>query len=511
MTACVRVRSPAADGSTFGILPPVHSHGGPATPLPWQLRQDAAIDRRISRHDVPINVSRRDEPIPRSQTRLFGDPVAEPEPAAAPAPSKRRPTEPDKASEPDVVSVADVTRLVADTMSREPGLRNVWIRGEVSNFKAHVSGHWYFSLKDDESQIGAACFRGANSRIPFEPENGLSVIALGTVEVYKPQGKYQVIVRDMKPDGAGALALAYEQLRRRLDAEGIFDEARKRPLPPMPRRVGVITSMSGAAVRDVVSVAQRRWPGVQLILRGARVQGEGAAEEVARAIRLFNENDAADVLIVGRGGGSMEDLWAFNEEVVVRAIAASRIPVVSAVGHETDFTLADFAADLRAPTPSAAAEIVVPSAADLIAALRQAEADLARRLTSRVSLARERYASLTRTMAARRPDRLLAERAQRLDDARERLAFAARTHADRGRRRLAHASSLLHSLSPLNVLARGYAVAFNEAETVLRSVNDVPDGAAVRVMLHDGDLDVEVRGRRTRNDSPPLPDPEESP
>ncbi len=447
---------------------------------------------------------RRDRPA--KQTSLFGKGFGEsvPAPGSADAPPPSAPTVTIEEAGPSVVSVAEITRRVSDAIGATPLLRGVWVKGEISNFKSYGgSGHWYFTLKDEkeEGQIAAVCFRRENARIPFEPSDGLSVLAYGSVRVYGARGNYQLYVQDIKPDGAGALALAFEQLKKRLAAEGLFDESRKVPIPSIPARIGVVTSLSGAAVRDIITVVTRRWPAARIVLRGVRVQGDGSGSEIAAAIRSFNAHDAADVLIVGRGGGSIEDLWAFNEEVVVRAIAESHIPIVSAVGHETDFTLADFAADERAPTPSAAAERVVPDAREFVTYLREVQVRLARGLTDRVVLARERVTRLSSAIALASPERLLAERRQRLDDAGERMGNAARTQAERARGRLERAAALLDSLSPLSTLARGYAVAFKTDGSVVRAREDVETGESLRLRVERGEVRVTVAAPIQENES----------
>src|SRR5438128_85220 len=295
------------------------------------------------------------------------------------------------------VSVSELTGIIRGEMERR--FASVWVEGEISNFRAHGSGHWYFTLKDEFAQLRAACYRSSNQRIRFRPEDGLQVRARGRVSVYEAKGEYQLIVETLEPVGAGALQLAFEQAKARLQAEGLFATELKRPIPIFPRRIGVVTSPSGAAIRDIINVISRRTRSVHLLLAPARVQGEGAAQEIARAIKLLNDHHARalrdgsrdggiDVMLVGRGGGSVEDLWAFNEEVVARAIRGSMIPVISAVGHETDFTIADFAADLRAPTPSAAAELVAAHEEQLCAQLERLVGVLRRSI--RFSLAQER-------------------------------------------------------------------------------------------------------------------------
>src|SRR5207302_169049 len=302
------------------------------------------------------------------------------------------------------LSVSELTVKIRDTL--EKSFATVWVEGEISNFRQHTSGHWYFTLKDEFAQLRAACYRSSNQRIRFRLEDGLQVRARGRLSVYEQKGEYQLVVETLEPVGAGALQLAFEQTKVRLQAEGLFASEIKRPIPFFPRRIGVVTSPSGAAIRDIINVISRRTRTVHLLLAPARVQGEGASHEVVRAIRFLNEYHARalregrpdggiDVILVGRGGGSIEDLWAFNEEVVARAIRASMIPVISAVGHETDFTIADFAADLRAATPSAAAELVAAHEEQLCAQLESLIAGLSRSLRFRVAAERARVQELT--------------------------------------------------------------------------------------------------------------------
>src|SRR5438067_3332545 len=306
-------------------------------------------------------------------------------------------------TEPQPVSVSELTASIRSAL--EKGFSTVWVEGEISNYRALNSGHWYFTLKDEFAQLRAACYRSTNQRIRFRPEDGLQVRARGRLTVYEPKGEYQMIVETLEPVGAGALQLAFEQTKARLQAEGLFAAELKRPIPFFPRRIGIVTSASGAAIRDIINVISRRTRTVHMLIAPARVQGEGAAHEIARAINLLNDyhvralrdnrhDNAIDVMILGRGGGSIEDLWAFNEEVVARAIRSSRIPIISAVGHETDFTIADFVADLRAPTPSAAAEMVAAHEEQLCSRLEQMIGGLNRTLRYRISFDRSRVRDL---------------------------------------------------------------------------------------------------------------------
>ncbi len=358
------------------------------------------------------------------------------------------------------LSVSELTGQVRAAV--ESRFASVWVEGEISNFKAHASGHWYFTIKDESSQLRATCFRGVNQRIRFRPSSGLQVRARGRLTVYEPRGEYELIVEGLDPVGAGALRVAFEQLRERLAAEGLFDEARKRPLPLLPRRVGIVTSPSGAALHDVLNVIARRTRTVNVLFAPARVQGAGAGAEIARAIESLNQyhraalaagrtNDTLDALIVGRGGGSSEDLWAFNEEEVARAIRASAIPVISAIGHETDFTIADFAADVRAPTPSAAAELVAAREDEVSALVGTLTRDLVRAARYQVAEARAR---VNEQVAASAFDEVSARlrTAQRAHtEAARRLESLMRATQERARRRM---EAALRSLSPTRTARR---------------------------------------------------------
>jgi exodeoxyribonuclease VII large subunit len=453
----------------------------------------------------------------------------------APAPGARKPG--GKGGEPPVYTVTQLTRQIRLVL--EGALPTVLVEGEISNLKAAASGHVYFNLKDEGAQVRCVMFRAAAQALRFAPEDGLHVLVTGRLSVYEARGEYQIQVLALEPRGTGALQLAFEQLKRKLEAEGLFDPARKRPLPFLPRRIGIVTSPQGAAIRDILHVLARRFPGLPVLIHPAAVQGARAAGEIAEGIATLNrlaERQQIDVLIVGRGGGSVEDLWAFNEEAVARAIHASRIPVVSAVGHEVDFTIADFVADVRAPTPSAAAEIVVPNRADLIVAVGGLKERLLERVQDVLVLRRERWAGLRARLGS--PEAPLRQVAQRLDDlgarlaqarafrlraARERvehgrklllnlrpdravalhragvrqmeraLAPALRRHLAHLRQRLQARMDLLDSLSPLTVLKRGYAIAQDAAGRPVHSVRGAAPGDPLTVRLLDGRLETEVK------------------
>jgi exodeoxyribonuclease VII large subunit len=393
------------------------------------------------------------------------------------------------------MTVSELTALVKGCL--EEGIGPLWVEGEISNFLAHRSGHFYFTLKDATAQLRCVMFRNANLRLRFLPEDGMQCALFGRITVYERSGQYQLLTERMLPVGAGELQLAFDQLKARLAAEGLFDPERKRRLPAYPATIGVVTSQSGAAVRDIVRILRRRWPPIRIVLRPAQVQGAAAAQDVARAIEELNRLAGVDLLIVGRGGGSLEDLWAFNEEPVARAIAGSRIPVISAVGHETDTTIADFVADLRAPTPSAAAELAVRDFREVLGSARLLRHRAERALARRLAELRLRLRTLAAGPALRSPlDRLRAasQRADELLARAQRGAIAALTAA---RQRSARVAASLAALNPEAVLQRGYALAFDAAGRVVASVADAPEGARLRLRLRDGELDCRVVGRAT--------------
>lgn len=398
------------------------------------------------------------------------------------------------ASEPQIYSVRELTAMVKERLTSDPRLAGVAVLGEISNFKHHSSGHMYFTLKDEHSRLRCVMFRRENMRLRFRPADGQAVIAKGDVSVYEAAGDYQLYVREMVPAGHGELALAFEQLKQKLAAEGLFDEERKRPLPVLPRRIGVVTSPEGAALRDIISVTRRRFPNMPILLAPAVVQGEEGPDSVVRAIRLMNEHGGVDVLIVGRGGGSLEDLWTFNDERVARAIAASRIPVISAVGHETDFTIADFVADKRAPTPSAAAEMAVPDKRALLAHIQGQYERLQSGVRRRIEQGRARLRLLESRPVLARPGELLLEYRQRVDDAEERAGRAARDMLDQRERALAAAAGKLDALSPVATLARGYAVARRaDMGQVVRRGGQVAAGDELLIRVVDAELTASVK------------------
>jgi len=392
-----------------------------------------------------------------------------------------------------VFSVRQLTRYVKTLLERDEGLRDVWVRGEISNCVRHSSGHVYFTLKDEASQIRCVAFRENAERMSCTPENGARIIVHGAVTVYERAGQYQLYVIEAVADGIGSLHQRFEQLKEKLRAEGLFDAARKRPIPPFPKRIVIVTSADGAAFHDFSVIAHRRWPGVSVTLVPAAVSGAGAAPSLVRAIAEAARVPDAEVIVVARGGGSLEELWAFNEESVARAITASPVPVVSAVGHETDFTIADFVADLRAPTPSAAAELLTPDAASLCAhalRLRQRARHAVRRLLERH---RRELELVRRRRVLTAPRALFAEARQRVDEAMRRLRITATQGIERRQTRLTALSERARALDPLAVLARGYCVMRLPATgAVVRAIGQVKAGDEAEVVLHDGSAWCEV-------------------
>lgn len=402
---------------------------------------------------------------------------------------------------PDVLTVSQLNRYVKSVLDGDPNLQEIFLSGEISNFTNHYrSGHLYFSLKDSRSAIKAVMFASAARRLRFLPEDGMQVIVRGRAALYEQGGQYQFYIEEMQPEGIGALNFAFEQLKEKLFREGLFLEERKRPLPRYPQRIGVITSPTGAAIQDILQILARRWPVAEVVFCPVLVQGDGAAPQIAEAIRRFNACRAADVLIVGRGGGSIEDLWAFNEEPVARAVAASEIPVISAVGHETDFTICDFAADLRAPTPSAAAELATPEIGEEAAQVAALEACLRERIQAQVRSARDNLRQLSATRVIREPIELIQMRRMAADHLSSRFAHAARETLSGAKTRLADTAGRLDAMSPLKVLQRGYAVVTKEGAAV-REIGMLCPGDRIEVLLSGGKAgcDVVEVGKETQN------------
>jgi exodeoxyribonuclease VII large subunit len=370
------------------------------------------------------------------------------------------------------LTVSELSQLIKGTLERE--IEAVWVVGEISNFRVPPSGHLYFTLKDNKSQISAVMFRRESASLAFRPENGMEALCFGRVSLYAARGDLQIYVEIMEPRGKGALYLAFEQLKRRLGAEGLFAAERKRALPFLPRSIGIVTSLRGAALRDMLRILNDRFAERRVIVRPVKVQGDGAAAEIAEGIAELGRSGLVDVMIVGRGGGSLEDLWAFNEEVVARAIFSSPVPVISAVGHEVDFTIADFVADHRAPTPTAAAEMAIARREDLIEQLGELYGRFARSTQNRIEAERDALAGLSRRLAD--PRRRLSENQMLIDELSLSLWRRFQDGLTRARQRLAHGSERLNGLSPLAVLDRGYAIAHKMPEGRI-----VKDSAAVKI------------------------------
>lgn len=388
-----------------------------------------------------------------------------------------------------IATVSQINGYVKKILDHNQILNNVWVKGEISNFKNHYSGHMYLTLKDEGGVLKAVMFKNSAKMLSFMPQDGMKVMARGRVSVYEAGGSYQLYIEEMIPDGVGDLYVAYEQLKQRLSEEGLFSEEYKKPIPRFPERVGVITATTGAAVRDIINVITRRYPLAEIIIYPAQVQGKGAAESVVRAIEYFNYTDMVDTIIAGRGGGSIEDLWAFNEEIVARAIFDSKIPVISAVGHETDFTIADFVSDLRAPTPSAAAEIAVPSAVELRAAV---SAYNTRNVNAVMKQIENRRLTLKR-FALRTPKSRIEDENLRLDNLVRRIEQSFKLKLTQSRRILGETAGKLDALSPLQTLSRGYAIPVKDDGTVIRSAKTMKTGDEFTLKLKDGDADCVVK------------------
>jgi exodeoxyribonuclease VII large subunit len=435
-------------------------------------------------------------------------------------------------------SVAELTSRISNALSTQ--FSNLWVEGEVSNFHSAQSGHLYFTLKDAKAQVKCVCFRSQAMRLKFRPEDGLKLIVRGSISVYEPRGEYQIYVEHIEPSGVGALQLAFEQLKKRLEAEGLFEQGRKKPLPVLPGRIGVVTSPKGAAVRDIIRILRRRFSNLHLMVYPVRVQGDGAAEDIAAALKYFDRKRLVDVILLARGGGSIEDLWAFNEEVVARAIADCSIPIVSGVGHENDFTIADFVADVRASTPSAAAEMVVRSRQEFERHLQELEHKISQQMRYLLLEWRHHLKELSTHMGFRRLEDLLRRHRQQTDELTGRLAEALQGRIERLRHRYTIAGTRIVSFdlrariktlglrlaqrrtelgvrmerlmvgkiqllerlqlqleerSPLRVLERGYSICTDAEGNVLRSADQVAIGGEVNVQLARGRLGAEVRLR----------------
>lgn len=393
-----------------------------------------------------------------------------------------------------VLSVSQLNRYIKMNFDADENLANIFISGEISNFTNHYrTGHLYFTLKDDSAAVRAVMFNSSAKRLKFMPEDGMKVIARGRVSVYEASGQYQLYVDDMQPDGVGALNLAYEQLKEKLQKEGLFSELHKKPLPPYPEKVGVITSPTGAAVRDIINVLGRRFPYAEIVFCPVLVQGDGAHLQLTDAVNMFNSERAADVIIIGRGGGSIEDLWEFNDEGLARAVYNSEIPVISAVGHETDFTICDFVADMRAPTPSAAAELAVPDANELQYALSALKNRMFLNVSSGIADRRSRLEYLTSKGALKSPDEMLLNRSQRLDTAFSKMLSSYENRIGGKKVEFISAATALSKLDPMSVLMRGFAFVSDKSGKNVCSSQALAKGDKINVRFHDGSAVCEVK------------------
>lgn len=393
-----------------------------------------------------------------------------------------------------VLSVSQLNRYIKMNFDADENLANIFISGEISNFTNHYrTGYLYFTLKDDSAAVRAVMFNSSAKRLKFMPEDGMKVIARGRVSVYEASGQYQLYVDDMQPDGVGALNLAYEQLKEKLQKEGFFSELHKKPLPPYPEKVGVITSPTGAAVRDIINVLGRRFPYAEIVFCPVLVQGDGAHLQLIDAVNLFNSERAADVIIIGRGGGSIEDLWEFNDEGLARAVYNSEIPVISAVGHETDFTICDFVADMRAPTPSAAAELAVPDANELQYALSALKNRMFLNVSSGIADRRSRLEYLTSKGALKSPDEMLSNRSQRLDTAFSKMLSSYENRIGGKKVEFISAATALSKLDPMSVLMRGFAFVSDKSGKNVYSSQALAKGDKINVRFHDGSAVCEVK------------------
>jgi len=389
----------------------------------------------------------------------------------------------------NILTVSEVNKYIKDMISRDGILSGLWVKGEISNFKNHYSGHFYFSLKDEKSVLKCVMFRSNASLLPFVPEDGMKVIIRGYVSVFERDGQYQLYAEEIQPDGIGALYIAFEKLKKKLEAEGLFDAAKKKKLPYLPKAIGVVTSSTGAVIRDIINVLSRRFYNFNLKLYPVQVQGEQAAGQIAAAVRRFNELDNVDVIIVARGGGSLEDLWPFNEEIVARSIYESRIPVISAVGHETDFTIADFVADVRAPTPSAAAELVMPERAVVENRLDSLKLRLRNAVMKKTAMERLLLRKIEGSVAFRQPLNKIYQERMLLDVQKKYMQKALSALNTNYRNKLSLLAATLDTLSPLKSLARGYSITKSKKDgSLVRSVHAVSIGDRLEINLMDGRL-----------------------
>lgn len=401
-----------------------------------------------------------------------------------------------------ILTVTQINTYLKSVIDSDFNLKNIYVSGEISNFTNHYrTGHFYFTLKDESSAIKAVMFRSAASRLRFEPENGMKVLIRCSVSVYERDGIYQLYCEDMQPDGIGELTVTFEQLKNRLSEEGLFSDEHKKALPQFPAAVGIVTSPTGAALQDIINVISRRYPCAQLILAPVQVQGDSASSQISDAIAEFNRKNAADVLIVGRGGGSIEDLWAFNEEVVARAIFESDIPVISAVGHETDFTISDFVADMRAPTPSAAAEIAVPDYREVLYSIDKTLDSMYDSVMRVIDAHTIKVMSYEKTLSDNSPQKIVQMYSQCVDAFKNKLDTTMEKRISFYENALIHYASGIESTNPLKVLLRGYGIIEDDKSMPVKNAVDVTAGDNIKVILHDGEFNCTVNEITFKNNS----------
>jgi exodeoxyribonuclease VII large subunit len=395
-----------------------------------------------------------------------------------------------------IPTVSEINKYIKEILSKDIILSNLWVRGEISNFKHHYSGHMYFTVKDETSLLKCVMFKTNCDNLKFAPENGMKVIIKGYVSVFERDGQYQLYAEEMQPDGLGNLHLAFEQLKRKLQAEGLFDQKFKKKIPYLPKCIGVVTSPTGAVIRDICNVLGRRFGNIEVKVYGVAVQGELAPKQIAKAIAKFNELNCVDLIIVARGGGSLEELWAFNEEIVARSIFESGIPIISAVGHETDFTIADFAADLRAPTPSAAAEIAVPEKLMLERKLNDLKQRLNASLVKNLNTKRDKLEKLSQSFAFKQPYNRVYQERMRLDQLNKYLARGMEAVVEQSASQLSVLAGKLNAMSPLGIIARGYSIVKRASDrSIVKSIGDVCKKDKLEINVIDGTISCIVESR----------------
>ena len=390
-----------------------------------------------------------------------------------------------------IYTVSELNNYIKHLLTSDPQMNEVWVRGEISNLTKHSSGHYYFTIKDRDSQLSCVSFRSTNRTLKFEPETSMKVLVFGSIDVYTVRGQYQMRVFDMRPDGVGELYKAFEQLKKKLESEGLFDESHKKPIPKYPKKVGVVTSPTGAAIHDILNVAKRRCP-MDILIAPTLVQGERSAQSIAESIEMLNKSDV-DVIIVGRGGGSLEDLWSFNEEVVARAIFSSNVPIISAVGHETDYTIADFTADIRAPTPSAAAELAVPNRIEIRRHIESLSTRMEQATTHITAEHSSHIDNLQRQIEPERLNDFLRQNQQRIDEIISRIEYSIRAILNMKESPLKICAGRLNAISPLKTIERGYSITLKpEGRKVVGSISDVKKGDDLEIIVKDGSIECSV-------------------